>query len=117
METPMETEKKALALLGLAARAGRVTVGLPLTCEALKNARNEKRPQLVLLASDASANTVKRITDRTNYYKVSLCRLQAAGHTLALAVGKRATDVAVVGVTEPHLAAAVRELLTAEKQI
>ena len=70
-----------------------------------------------LIASLGMVDSVKRITDRTNYYKVSLCRLQAAGHTLALAVGKRETDVAVVGVTEPHLAAAVRELLTAEKQI
>lgn len=115
MKTPMETEKKALSLLGFAAKAGRVTVGLPLTCEALRSARNEKRPQLVLLAADAAANSTKRITDRTQYYKVPLCHLQADGETLALAVGKRGAGVAVVGVTEPHLAAAVRELLTAEK--
>ena len=109
----MDAERKAFGLLGLAARAGRITVGLPLTCEALKRPRGD-RPLLVLLAADASANTVKRVTDRTNYYSTPLCRLQADGAALALAVGKREAVVAVVGITEPHLAKAVLEQLTAQ---
>ena len=38
-----ENEKKALAYLGLAARAGRVTVGVPLCCEALKKRTGSKK--------------------------------------------------------------------------
>ena len=106
-------EDKALRLLGLAARAGRVTVGSPLTCEALKRSG---RPCAVLLASDASANTAKRITDRTDYYNVPLFRLTVDGESLAVTVGKRGAGVAVVGITEPSLAAAVCRELTAQKE-
>lgn len=108
----MGNESKALRLLGLAARAGRVSVGLPLTCEALKRGG---RVCVALLASDAAANTAKRIIDRTNYYSVPLLRLSADSMTLAVAVGKRDAGVAVVGITEPHLGEAVLQELTAEK--
>lgn len=107
-----EIENKALAYLGLAARAGRITVGVPLCCEALKKrASSAKKDTVVLLfAADASAATKKRISDRTAYYGVSAFPLSIDGDALATAVGKRGGTVAAVLVSEPHLALAIAKL-------
>ncbi|MBQ8357557.1 MAG: ribosomal L7Ae/L30e/S12e/Gadd45 family protein [Clostridia bacterium] len=107
--TSSDREEKALRFLGLAARAGRVVVGVPLICTALQKGGGGK-PLAVLAASDGSENTKKRISDRTAYYGVPLIRLAADCATLALRVGKRDGAVAAVAVTEPGLARAITEL-------
>jgi ribosomal protein L7Ae-like RNA K-turn-binding protein len=69
------------SFLGLANRARKVISGEELV---LKEIRSGKA-KLVLLASDASANTAKRITDKTNYYKVPLKTVetrQELGHAI-----------------------------------
>ena len=103
--------EQALKLLGLAARAGRTVVGVPLICAALAKGAKNKTPLLVLYADDCSANTQKRITDRTAYYGVKCYRLSVDCGALALAVGKRDAAVAAVGVCEPNLAQAIAEVL------
>ena len=103
-------EEKALGFLGLAARAGRVLAGVPLICAALQKGKKEKTPVLVLLASDASQNTQKRVIDRMGYYSVPLIRLSVDCATLALRVGKRDGTVAAVGITEQNLAQAIIDL-------
>ena len=108
-----EREAKAMRLLGLAARAGRVTAGVPLICTALQKGANGKQPLLVLLAADASENTKKRITDKTTYYRVPLRSISTDCATLATAVGKRDGAVAAVGISEPGLAREIAELLKA----
>ncbi len=107
-----EHEKKALAYLGLAARAGRVTVGVTLCCEALKKRASsvKKPPVIVLVASDASDATKKRITDRAAYYGVSVIALSVDCAALATTVGKRDGSVAAVLVSEPSLAQAIGAL-------
>jgi ribosomal protein L7Ae-like RNA K-turn-binding protein len=105
-----EIEKKALAYLGLAVRAGRVTVGVPLICEALKKGAKERTPLVVLEASDTSENTHKRISDRTGYYKVLHVRLSLSSAALAAAIGKAPGVVAAVGVCEPNLAGSIASL-------
>ena len=111
MQATDRTER-ALGLLGLAARARRVTVGTALICTALKT--DKEKPLLVLEASDTSDNTHKRITDRTAFYGVKVIRLSADSARLAHAVGKRGAAVAAVGVSEPHLADAIAALFAAE---
>ncbi len=110
MPTGNNTEQ-ALRLLGLAARAGRTVVGVPLICAALAKGAKNKTPLLVLYADDCSANTQKRITDRTAYYGVKCYRLSVDCEALALAVGKRDAAVAAVGVSEPNLAQAMMQAL------
>ncbi len=107
-----EIEAKALAYLGFAVRAGRAVIGVPLICEALKKTPNGrgKAPFIVLEAADTSANTHKRITDRTAYYKTPAVRLLLDGAALATAVGKRGGTVGAVGVTDRNLAAAIAAL-------
>ncbi|MBQ3064364.1 MAG: hypothetical protein IJC99_06160 [Clostridia bacterium] len=113
-----ENEKKALAYLGLAARAGRVTVGVPLCCEALKKRTGSKKitPVVVLFAADASAATKKRIVDRTAYYGVTAIELSLDCGALAGAVGKQDGSVAAVLVSEPNLARAISALYQKEEQ-
>ncbi len=111
-----DNHTQALSLLGLAARAGRTVVGVPLICTALSRAVKDKTPLLVLYAADCSANTRKRITDRTAFYGVRAICLAADCAALAHAVGKRGAAVAAVGVTEPHLAEAIRQLLEATQE-
>ncbi len=108
-----EREAKAMRLLGLAARAGRVTAGVPLICTALQKGANGKQPLLVLLAADASENTKKRITDKTAYYRVPLYAVTVDCATLATLVGKRDGAVAAVGISEPGLAREIAGLLEA----
>lgn len=105
-----EIAERALGLLGLAARAGRVTVGVPLCCAALQKSRSGKGVCLVLAASDAAAGTQKKIGDKCAYYGVRLITLPVDCGRLALAVGKREAAVAAVGISEPNLAAAIEKL-------
>lgn len=105
-----EQQQRALRLLGLAARAGRVISGVPLICTALQKNAAGKKVRLVLSASDASDNTKKRIADRTAYYGVRHIPLSVDCATLAHTVGKRDGAVAAVGITEPGLATAIGEL-------
>ena len=111
-----ENEKKALAYLGLAARAGRVTVGVPLCCEAMKKRAMsaKKQPVILLFASDASDATKKRIADKTAFYGVTAIALTLDCAGLAHAVGKRDGNVAAVLVGEPSLAQAIGALYQAQ---
>ena len=106
-----ERDRRALGLLGLAAKAGRLTVGVPLLCEALQRGAKGKVPLVIALASDASDNTTKRVSDRAAFYRVPLMRLAVSCAELAHAVGKQNAAVAAVGVTEPQLAAALVALM------
>ena len=107
-----ETEIRALSYLGLAVRAGRAIIGVPLTCQALKKAQNggEKQPLIVIEAANTSENTHKRIADRTAYYGVPVVRLSLDSEALATAVGKRGGAVGDVCVTDQNLAAAIASL-------
>ena len=104
---PADKTARVLGLLGLCVKAGRAVVGVPLICAALQTGAKNKTPLAVVLASDCSANTAKRITDRTAFYGVPLVHLPIDTATLAHAVGKRDAAVAAVGVTEQNLAAAI----------
>ncbi|MBQ9801461.1 MAG: ribosomal L7Ae/L30e/S12e/Gadd45 family protein [Clostridia bacterium] len=107
-----ETEKKALAYLGFAVRAGRVAIGVPLVCEALKKSRDgaKNAPMIVLEAADTSNNTHKRVEDRTAHYRVPAVRLLIDSAALATAVGKRGGAVGAVAVTDQNLAKAIAVL-------
>ena len=104
---PPADTTRALRLLGLAARARALTVGVPLICTALSRAAKGKTPLVVLCADDCSENTKKRITDRTAFYGVELIPLPLSCAQLAHAIGKKEALVAAVGVTDQNLAAAI----------
>jgi len=77
--------KEALSVLGLAQRAGKTCAGGAMVTEAI---RSRKKPELVILCSDASDNTAKRISDACSFHGVELVRAELSMEELAAALGK-----------------------------
>lgn len=103
MKPTEQADRKILGLIGLAARARRVCVGVPLCCTAMAKG-GAAAPLAVVIAADAAQNSAKRIKDRCAFYGVPAVNTRADTLALAAAVGKRDAAVAAVGITEPHLA-------------
>ena len=94
---------KANGMLGLCKKAGKLIVGTDLTVKAI---REQKGVYLVLLARDASDNTVKRITDCCTHYEVPLRTLPLTTEELGHLVGK-GSAVAAAGVSDRDFASAI----------
>lgn len=103
-----ETKRKTLSYLGFARRCGKVSVGSELAEIAIR-----KHPRTdaiaVVMASDASERTEKRLRDKCSFYGVSLFDCGATRDELAEALGKSA-PTAVAAVTDPSLARAISAL-------
>ena len=97
-------QSKISGLLGICRKAGRTVIGTELTIEAIRSGK--KSPYLVLIAQDASENTVKRITDCCRYYELDTERLSMTGAELGPLLGKSG-EVAVVGVCDEGFAKAI----------
>ncbi len=97
-------KKEWTSLLGLANRARKVISGEELVVKEIRNGN----AKLVLLAEDASANTAKKITDKSTYYQVKL-RTVSDRYTLGHSIGKDAR--VVVAITESGFAKKICHLL------
>jgi ribosomal protein L7Ae-like RNA K-turn-binding protein len=84
-------ENQWVSLLGLANRARKIISGEELS---LKEIRSGKA-KLVLLSKDASANTVKKITDKCRSYDVPF-RMIENREVLGHAIGKDARVVVAI---------------------
>ena len=93
---------KALQLLSLAMRAGKIASGEFKTEESVK----ASKARLVVIASDASDNTKKKFSNMCEFYKVPL-RVYATKDELGRAMGKEFR--ASLAVTDKGLAQAVME--------
>lgn len=91
---------RALSMLGIAAKAGKVVSGEFSTEKAVKSYRAE----LVLVAKDASDNTKKLFRDKCSFYQVA-CYEYADKEALGQAIGKQFR--ASVAVTDKGLADAI----------
>jgi ribosomal protein L7Ae-like RNA K-turn-binding protein len=96
---------KLAQMLGLAMRARKVITGEELVVTAIRN----RQAKLVLLASDASANTVKKVSDKCLYYEVPLYTLSDR-FALGRAIGKDAR--VTVAITDSKMAESIQHLLT-----
>ena len=100
-----DKEAKLLGLLGFAAKARKLVPGADLCRDAVRRGS----VILVLLASDASENTKKRITDACKYYETDLGLLSLPSAELSARIGKSG-QIAVVGVTDAHFAEGIFSL-------
>ncbi len=94
--------KRLISTVGLCRRAGKTVIGSDLVVKAVRGGECK----IVLLASDASENTKKRITDKCATYKTRLVPIPLTAEELGLAVGK-SNGVATVGITDESLSVAV----------
>ncbi|MBE5945953.1 MAG: 50S ribosomal protein L7ae [Lachnospiraceae bacterium] len=88
---------KALALLSIAAKAGKIVSG-GFMCE---KAIQEGTACLIIIAEDASGNTRKKFTDKSTFYNVP-CRVAGTSEVLGHRIGKQ--NRMVVAVTDEGLA-------------
>ncbi len=79
--------------LGLAYVAKKVVIGTDEVVKALQN----KQLYLVLLATDASENTTKKIKDKTNTYQVELIH-KYSSEDISSAMGKK--NIKVIGIKD-----------------
>lgn len=91
---------KALGLIGMAKRAGRLCGGADMVEDAVRSGR----ARLVVIASDAAKNSKKSITDCCVYYKVKYL-IYSDKEQLGKAIG--ADNTAAVSVNDEGLAEAV----------
>lgn len=82
---------KIASLLGLCYRARRLTAG-EFACE---NEIKKGRVKLILIAEDASNNTLKKFTNSASYNKIEF-RIVGTKESLGKAIGKEERAVAVV---------------------
>ncbi len=106
----LKEAKKFVGLLGIAKKAGRVIAGTNLTAEAVRSGSVSKCPYAVFVASDASENTKKRITNCCTYYEVPFYETNVSAADMGNAIGKSGL-VSVVGITDAGLAEALAKLI------
>lgn len=86
----MNNLKHLSQIIGLAQRAGKVITGE----ELVVNAIQKGNVQLVFLANDASQNLIKKITDKSHYYKIEVSTVFSTLE-LSNAIGKSRKVIAI----------------------
>lgn len=99
----MNNDQKTLNLLGMATKAGKLVTGEDLT---LKEIRKEQA-KIVIVASDASEKTIKKISDKCRHYQIPIA-IHFTKSELSQAVGKERT---ICTTTDNGFGKKLRELL------
>lgn len=102
----MADVKKALSMIGLCKKAGRLVSGVPIVCDALRDGK----VFLVVYASGAAENSVKRVTDKAKSYETAALPLDVLPEELGHSIGKSGA-VAAVGVTDRGFAEAIKKII------
>ncbi len=101
----MEAINKLLGMLGLARRAGRLSIGTDMTCEALR----QGSARLCILACDASENTAKRVKSKSEFYGVKCICPEINRAQLSHAIGKE-NDISAVAINDENFASAIENI-------
>lgn len=96
-------KEKVLNLLGLAMRAGKLVTGEELTVTDIR----AKKAKFVFVASDASENTHKKITDKCSYYQVPVSDTFTQSQ-ISHAIGRTRM---VIGINDQGFATKFKELI------
>lgn len=101
---------RALSMLSIAAKAGKVVSGGFMTEKAIQ----EGSAQLVIIAENASANTTKKFTDKCKYYKVP-CMIFGNSKILGNQIGKQ--DRITVAITDEGIANQIKLKIDSSKEL
>ena len=102
----LDTKKRALSMIGICKKAGRLISGVPLVCDAVR----EGKAFLTVYASGASVNSVKRVCDKCASYDVKIVAIDITPEELGKAIGKSGA-VAAVCTTDRGFADAILKIL------
>lgn len=100
---------KILSTLGLCKRAGRLVSG-EFSCE---NAIREGKAKLILVADNASKNTIKKFTNSAHYYQVEII-ISGTKEEIGAALGVE--NRAVVVIVDDGFQKKVKELFLLEER-
>ncbi len=103
----MVDTKKALSMIGLCKKAGRIVSGVPIVCDAMRDGK----VSLTVYAAKAAENSVKRITDKAKSYETEVAALDVSPEELGHAIGKTGA-VAAVGIIDAGFAAAIKKIIS-----
>ena len=98
--------KRALGMLGLAMKAGKVVIGTEQVIAYLQKGKLK----LVLLSGNASDGTKKKISFKCEYYKTPTSEVAVDTDELGRLLGKTYAP-AVVGITDENFANVITKLL------
>lgn len=98
---------RLLSLLGLSRKAGKIQIGF----DPVKDTIETGKTDLVLVASDISANTAKKIKAVAEEYGVELLYIKRSKDELSFSLGK---TCALVAVTDQGFSRKLREITLAE---
>ena len=93
-------EQRLRGMLGFAMRAGKVVIGTDAVCTAM---RTKNPPKIVVVASDVSENTLKKISTKCEFYKIKSVQLNIGADELGDLLGKTYSPAAV-GITDDGFA-------------
>ena len=82
---------KALSMLSIAAKAGKVSSGAFMSEKSIQ----QQLACLVIIAADASKNTLKKFTDKCKYYEIPYV-VMSDGETLGRLIGKQSRMVLTI---------------------
>lgn len=102
----MTGNDRFLGMLGLARRAGRIVSGTEQVCLEMKKGGN----MLVILACDVSANTKKKVLNKTEFYGIPCICPNINGDDIGKAVG-RTNSIAAVAVKDENFSKAILNIL------
>ncbi len=97
---------KFLSTCGLARRAGKIIIGTNMTVAAI---RGFIKPKLVIISSNASENSVKKLTDACVYHCVEFLCSEYKMEDLGNAVGQSG-GAACIAVTDEGFAQKIKKL-------
>jgi ribosomal protein L7Ae-like RNA K-turn-binding protein len=89
---------KVLQAIGLCKKAGKLTFGADGVVDAIR----AKKAKVVIVAADASQNTVKKITDKATFYGINCEIVNYTQKELGRAIGKQVC--AAVAICDDNMA-------------
>ena len=99
--------KRALGMLGLAMKAGKVVIGTEQVIAFLQ----KRKVSLVLVSGNASEGTKKKIRFKCEFYKTALIEVKVDTDELGRLLGKTYAP-AVVGITDENFSNVITNILS-----
>lgn len=87
----MNNKQKALNLLGLAQRAGKLMTGESMVLDAIK----QNKAIIVIVASDSSKRSIKQFKNKSQTYNVKI-NLDYTSEEISQAIGKERKNCAII---------------------
>ena len=85
-------EQRLRGMLGFAMRAGKVAIGTETVCKAMAS---KAQPRLVVIASDVSAGTLKKIVTKCEFYGIKSVQINIGADELGDLLGKTYSPAAI----------------------